>query len=330
MSGDISGSPDRIRSRPPHRGISAAPRLSYHPVGGTYMATGLWRALVITHRYLGIAVGVLMLMWFASGIVMMYVAFPQGIGKERFGALRPIAWQGCCRIEVPLHDNDVFERVEVENLLGRPVLRLRRPPLPQRVIDLDTGAAMEIDFDLAQSIARAAAPRLVGADAPIVAAEEIEDDQWTIGRYRAERPLLRFDFADPAATTLYVSGSGGRVVLRTTASQRFWNWLGAVPHWIYPTALRSNGLLWSRIDRRAGDRGDIGERRIDEPAHDVGASGEHQERDHGQRQRDAEHDLADDERPGGIGRLARRRRRRAPWSPAAAARSGCEIGRSPA
>jgi hypothetical protein len=40
------------------------------------MASGLWRALVIAHRYLGIAVGVLMLMWFASGMVMMYVGFP--------------------------------------------------------------------------------------------------------------------------------------------------------------------------------------------------------------------------------------------------------------
>jgi len=212
------------------------------------MASSLWRVLVIAHRYLGIAVGVLMLMWFASGIVMMYVGFPQGIGKERLGALAPIAWQGCCRIEGPLDDNDAFERVEVETLLGKPVLRLRRPPLPERVIDLDSGAAKEIDFDLAQSIARDASPRLVGTEAPIAEAEEIEeDDQWTVGRYRADRPLFRFAFADPAATTLYVSGTSGRIVLRTTASQRFWNWLGAVPHWIYPTALRSNGLLWSRI-----------------------------------------------------------------------------------
>jgi hypothetical protein len=66
------------------------------------MASSLWRLLVIAHRYLGIAVGVLMLMWFASGIVMMYVGFPQGIGKARLGALAPIAWQGCCRVEGPL------------------------------------------------------------------------------------------------------------------------------------------------------------------------------------------------------------------------------------
>jgi hypothetical protein len=36
------------------------------------MASFLWRALVAVHRYLGIAVGLVMLVWFCSGIVMMY------------------------------------------------------------------------------------------------------------------------------------------------------------------------------------------------------------------------------------------------------------------
>ena len=30
-----------------------------------------WRTLVVLHRYLGVTVGILMLIWFASGIVMM-------------------------------------------------------------------------------------------------------------------------------------------------------------------------------------------------------------------------------------------------------------------
>ena len=34
-------------------------------------------------------------------------------------------------------------------------------------------------------------------------------------------------------------------MLRTTSAQRFWNWLGAIPHWFYLTALRSDGPLWS-------------------------------------------------------------------------------------
>ena len=36
------------------------------------------------------------------------------------------------------------------------------------------------------------------------------------------------------------------MVLRTTAAQRFWNWLGAIPHWLYFERLRTDGLLWSQ------------------------------------------------------------------------------------
>jgi hypothetical protein len=42
-----------------------------------------------------------------------------------------------------------------------------------------------------------------------------------------------------------VSSTNGQIVLRTTQTQRFWNWLGAIPHWFYLAALRGDGALWS-------------------------------------------------------------------------------------
>jgi tryptophan-rich sensory protein len=42
-----------------------------------------WQTLVVLHRYLGVAVGLLMVMWFASGIVMMYVGLPSVTDEER-------------------------------------------------------------------------------------------------------------------------------------------------------------------------------------------------------------------------------------------------------
>ena len=52
--------------------------------------------MVVLHRYLGVAVGLLMVMWFASGIVMMYVGFPRVTEAERARTLEPIA----CRAAV--------------------------------------------------------------------------------------------------------------------------------------------------------------------------------------------------------------------------------------
>jgi hypothetical protein len=45
----------------------------------------IWQSMVVLHRYLGVAVGLLMVMWFVSGIVMMYVGLPDVIEDEGLG-----------------------------------------------------------------------------------------------------------------------------------------------------------------------------------------------------------------------------------------------------
>jgi hypothetical protein len=59
--------------------------------------------------------------------------------------------------------------------------------------------------------------------------------------------LYRFSPGDAAGTQLYVSSVSGRAVQVTTSRERFWNWLGAVPHWLYFSELRRNARLWSQI-----------------------------------------------------------------------------------
>src|SRR5215469_14842736 len=181
------------------------------------MTSFLWRSLVILHRYLGIVVGLLMLTWFASGIVMMYVGFPRLTEQERVSGLSPIPWQACCRVADGLIPDDLrFYRVEVESLVGVPVLRLRRPPLPDAVIDLKQGVGVRrIDMADARAIALDTVTR-AGSRATIASAETIDEDQWTVGRYRRDRPLHRLTFDDSERSTLYVSSTSGRMVLRTT------------------------------------------------------------------------------------------------------------------
>jgi PepSY-associated TM region len=209
----------------------------------------LWRTLVVLHRYLGVAIGLLMAMWFVSGIVMMYVGFPRFTEPERVSALAAIPWQDCCRVPDKLFPDDLaLGGAQIETILGSPVLRLRRPPRPDLVIDLAEGVGVRA-FTAADALAivRDAAPRMAGAPAAVAAADTIDEDQWTIGRYRRDRPLHRLSLDDGARTTLYVSSTSGAIVLRTTARERFWNWLGAVPHWLYFTALRTDGPLWNDV-----------------------------------------------------------------------------------
>ena len=209
----------------------------------------LWRATVTVHRYLGIAVGALMLMWFISGMVMMYVPFPQLSPVQHLSTLAPIPLNACCAAgAIKLADDEPVLATQIETLLGKAVVRIRpdgRPPIYATLAD---GAPVAIDAAEARATAREAAPRITGLNSRLAASELIDRDQWTVAEdYESDRPLYRFSFDDPRHTQAYISGSSGEVVLWTTGAQRFWNWLGAVPHWLYFTQLRSNGPLWSKI-----------------------------------------------------------------------------------
>jgi hypothetical protein len=77
---------------------------------------------------------------------------------------------------------------------------------------------------------------------------QITRDQWTVaGYFNAYRPLFKFAADDDAGTHVYVSSVTGQVIQATASTERFWNWLGAVTHWIYPTVIRQNTALWAQV-----------------------------------------------------------------------------------
>jgi len=206
-----------------------------------------WSVLVITHRYLGIAMSVPMLVWFVSGVVMIYVRYPHISEKERLRTLEPISWQACCRFgENVIGEHAQVLLAEVENRAGEPVLRIRSADDLDTVVDLVRGTPIQIDADRARAIALAAAQRIIGRPSPLIDADQIDGDQWTIG-LAAAAPLFRFAFGGADRTVVYVSSKTGQVLLWTTATQRFWNWVGAIPHWLYFATLRGHVVLWSQI-----------------------------------------------------------------------------------
>jgi hypothetical protein len=198
------------------------------------------RFVLLLHRYLGIGLGLIMLMWCLSGIVMMYVSYPSLDEGLRLKALEPIAWSGCCKFSAASLDALGAGRSHVEMLAGHPILLLGGSN--SRPINLQTGSMLG-----AISVAQAAAvARRFGAGTLSLPAL-IDHDQWTVaGDFNSQRPLYRFALGDAARSELYVSSITGRAVQIATARQRFWNWLGSVPHWLYFTELRRNTALWSR------------------------------------------------------------------------------------
>src|SRR5205809_8108164 len=60
------------------------------PEGPVKAGHSITRLLVYTHRWLGIAGCVLFLVWFASGVVMMYARMPSLSAEERLDRLPPL------------------------------------------------------------------------------------------------------------------------------------------------------------------------------------------------------------------------------------------------
>src|SRR5579871_1622563 len=151
----------------------------------------LWRITVTIHCYLGISVGALMLMWFASGMVMIYVPYPRLSAAQHLKALPAIPLNACCAPgKVSLADDEPLQSVQIETLLGQPVVRIRPDGRPPIYVALADGATVAIDAAKAQQIALDAAPRIAGQPAKIAASAEIDRDQWTVGEdYEADRPL---------------------------------------------------------------------------------------------------------------------------------------------
>jgi len=133
-------------------------------------------------------------------------------------------------------------------MLGdRPVLRALFAGVGRKVIDLRTGDAIDSvpDKDAGEVASQFAKSLGVAGAAP--PPKLILRDQWTVAAGRAEQPFFEFDFDDLSRTVVYVSSVTGRAVQVTQSSQRFWNWLGSVPHWLYPTALRQYPAAWTQV-----------------------------------------------------------------------------------
>ena len=74
------------------------------------------RLLFLTHRYLGISVGALMVMWCLSGVVLMYHSYPALDEVRRLRTLAPIIWDGCYKIsDEVLADGDSVEGWQLED-----------------------------------------------------------------------------------------------------------------------------------------------------------------------------------------------------------------------
>ena len=209
------------------------------------------RILFLTHRWIGIGMCLLFALWFASGIVMMYVDYPELTYVESVAAHPDLQRDrvALTPFEAARQAGEItdWQSASLAMLADRPVYRLRATDGRSATIFADTGERMERLGEQGALAVSATSGLRSGAAEPEHLGL-IEVDQWTItGSLNPSRPLHKVALNDSAGTVLYISERDGRVVRDTTGRERFWNWPGSTVHWIYPLAIRQFSGFWLQL-----------------------------------------------------------------------------------
>ena len=216
----------------------------------------LYRLFMSIHRILGTALSILFLMWFLSGMVMMYRPYPSVSQEQRVQHSERLA---PCGVELPRQLPNGLTSLSLQQIAGRPVFLMTNNDLESQIDALTGQPIIRYSVEKLQAIVdRWQAPSasisssLPAKDslgcpsvAPITATlldSLNEIDVWLIGAMPfKEFPIYHYLLNDGRGSELYLSSRTGRVLQLTDRESRFWAWVGAIPHWIYITQLRATG-----------------------------------------------------------------------------------------
>ena len=194
-----------------------------------------WRKLLIySHRWLGIGIMLMFLVWTVSGVILMYYGHPQITTGERLLRLQPIDFSTAtvtpaeaaakARINKPY-------RVRLSMLDGRPVYRIARVSIGNwSTVYADTGEVL-------RAMGREQALKWMKQFVPESAATMRYDaylpapDEFTrIPTLAGFTPLHRIAMNDAAGTEYYVSEKSNEIVQKTDRRSRILAISGYVLH----------------------------------------------------------------------------------------------------
>ena len=204
----------------------------------------LKKTVIVVHRWMGTTLCLLFLLWFASGIGMMYWTYPSVSDEDRLRHDPPLdARKINVAPEEAYADLETDQRVDGARIVmldGRPAYRFQ---IGQResVVYADTGEKQAgCSLELSGRIASAwTGERTAGQ-----VETHTDQDQWTIpGNFKALLPLRKYSWPD--GRQVYVSTVTCQVEQDSTRRLRLNAYLSAIPHWLYFTPIRRHTQQWS-------------------------------------------------------------------------------------
>jgi uncharacterized iron-regulated membrane protein len=195
----------------------------------TALPARLRRWTYLVHRWCGVFGCLLMAVWFASGVVMLFVGYPKLSPWQRVQAL-PVLVDVPMRSPAQVMGSADVTRLTLNAASGQARYVLRGADGRLSVVDAVTGSTVSAVDDA--GALHSAQVFMAGAGGHVLG--NVWEDRWTHSRgLDPHRPLHQVQMQDDAQTLLYVSSATGAVVMQATYSERMWNVVGAWLHWLY-------------------------------------------------------------------------------------------------
>ena len=175
-------------------------------------------ALRVLHKWIGLIIGIQLLLWTLSGAMMAILPMDEVSGGDARTA-RDVRFvtrtDGWPAIRAQLQGSQVTA-ISLRQLQDRPIFELTTAK-GVRVFDAATARPITVDASLARNIASSAYP----GEARVTRVEALRE--LTLPVRDHELPIWRVDFADENNSSYYVSGSTGALLERRNDTWRLWD-----------------------------------------------------------------------------------------------------------
>lgn len=204
----------------------------------------LKRILYSLHRILGTILSILFLVWFLSGFVMIYHTFPKVSNRDSYAQMESLKGNFLPVDSVLKDVQELPQKFVLKSFADKPIYEYS---ISDKNIKISADTISQSVYVLSYSDIERYASRWV--QSPITKVDTLRQlDQWIpFSRYNKDFPIYKFYFEDEAKHELYISSVSGEALQFTDKNNRFWAWMGAIPHWIYFTSLRQNSQLWMDV-----------------------------------------------------------------------------------
>ena len=192
------------------------------------------------HKYTGILIAAFFLMWFVTGVVLIYHPYPR-LSESMFNEKKETLPSSLPDFRfVAERAQGEIQGVRIREFQGQTLIEVKTPE-KKYLLTTDTLQRVKpVDFECIEKVAKH------WIDAPVIKVDTLRKrSQWVLfTRYEKELPIYKFYFDDKAGSQLFISGRTADVQQLTTAKERFWAYLGGIPHKLYIPALRRNTDVW--------------------------------------------------------------------------------------